>query len=517
MKKLERYCTSINWLSNSYLILLTLLLARTVDAQVIQPDRFELEVNNTEYEVLSAKEDGLFLVGKALNTSTQEQTWQVVKLDTAFSVEWQRFYTVPITQVLVSKYSDNGKLFFLFSRNQLKDRSLEVISFDQNNGSARSFVIKNFIPIQFFDFKVNENSAVIAGYYNYRPIVIMYNLLEGIPIVLPGLFGERNELIQLTANSNNTFDVLISGRNQERQVTLFINTYDFGGKLVKSLSLDPEENKSLIFGRTTTIPSNDKLVAGVYGRNSSEYSRGIFLANVGADDQQTLSYYNYADLKNFFNYMKAKREQRIKARIERRRIADKKIRFNYRFLVHDLIDDGDQYVLLGEAFYPKYRSVGSGYSGPGRVVGFFSNGIMDLSRIFEGYRYTHAVVIGFDKKGNLLWDNSFEINDVLSFDLEQFVHASIRKDKTALLYVFENSIRSKVINKGDVIEGKELTPIALKFDSDEVVEGSTDVHGLEGWYDNVFFTFGEQEVRNFSKDGIALNRKVFFINKVIYK
>lgn len=500
-----------------FFVLILLALPSKLFCQIEQPQRLELDLGETEYEVLSANENGLFLLGKTVDLAAQEQKWNVLKLDTSFNVQWQRYYSVPMSQALVSKYSENGKLYFLFSRTEPRDRNLEVISFDQFNGSAKSYVIKNFIPIDFFDFKVNASAAIIAGYYNYRPIVIMYNLNEGIPIVLPGLFGDRNELIQLTSNQNRTFDVLISGRNIERQGTLFVNTYDFEGKLVNSMELNPLEGKSLIFGRSTSLSSNNKVVAGVYGRKLSEYSRGLFLANVSEDGSQSLKYYNYADLKNFFNYMRARREKRVRERIERRRIADKKIRFTYRLLVHDLIDDGDQYILLGEAFYPKYRNVGTDYRGPGRIVQSTSRGFVDYNRVFEGYRYTHAILIGFDKNGKLLWDNSFEINDVLSFDLEQFVHASILPDKTALLYVFENSIRSKVINKGDVLEGKELTPIALKYENDIANPGMTDVMGLESWYDNVFYTYGTQQIKNLNTEGVALNRDVFFINKVIYK
>jgi hypothetical protein len=64
---------------------------------------------------------------------------------------------------------------------------------------------------------------------------------------------------------------------------------------------------------------------------------------------------------------------------------------------------------------------------------------------FEGYKYTHAVVFGFDRRGRLIWDNSFEINDVTSYTLDQFVHVSLSDEEMALLYMYENEIRTKVI------------------------------------------------------------------------
>ena len=137
--------------------------------------------------------------------------------------------------------------------------------------------------------------------------------------------------------------------------------------------------------------------------------------------------------------------------------------------------------------------------------------------MFDGYRYTHAVIMGFDKQGNLLWDNSFEINDVISFELEQFVQASIKDNPISLIYVFDNQIRSKVVQGNDVLEGKELVDIKLQFSEDQVVKDGTIIHGLDPWYDNVFYTYGTQKIRNQVTGGSELTREVYFINKVVYE
>jgi gamma-glutamylcyclotransferase (GGCT)/AIG2-like uncharacterized protein YtfP len=144
--------------------------------------------------------------------------------------------------------------------------------------------------------------------------------------------------------------------------------------------------------------------------------------------------------------MKARREKRVKEKIERRRIKGKKIKFNYRVLVQELIPFGNQYILLGEAFYTHYTY-------PGNV------------QVFDGYQYTHAVVIGFDKNGKLMWDNSFEINDVKTYALEQYVKIYPQKEGIILLYLYENTIRSKIISGSDVLEGKSLDEMKLKFEA----------------------------------------------------
>ncbi len=49
----------------------------------------------------------------------------------------------------------------------------------------------------------------------------------------------------------------------------------------------------------------------------------MFVANVDAQGGYAIKYYNYGDLERFFNYMKARREKRVKERIERRKIRGK--------------------------------------------------------------------------------------------------------------------------------------------------------------------------------------------------
>ena len=238
--------------------------------------------------------------------------------------------------------------------------------------------------------------------------------------------------------------------------------------------------------------------------------RGIYLARIDESGDQVINYYNYADLKNFFSYMKAKRQRRVEERIKRRKIKGKKNKFNYRLLVHQVVELDGKYIMVGEAFYPKYSQAayygGYGYSMYGNQYGM----------AFEGYKYTHAVVFGFDRRGRLIWDNSFEINDVVSYTLDQYVHISNSDEEMALLYMYENEIRTKVIEENDVVEGKTFNELKLSFD-DDIVDTTDDEYGeLEKWYGGNLFVYGIHKIKNTKDEGVRLNREVFFINKIRY-
>ena len=248
------------------------------------------------------------------------------------------------------------------------------------------------------------------------------------------------------------------------------------------------------------IPANVLIFRGAY-----------FLARIAPDGEHVINYYNYADLKNFFSYMKAKREKRIKERIQRRKIRGKKNKFNYRLLVNSVVENTNHtYIMIGEAFYPKYSN--SSFYNPYNSFNRYG----DYGMMFDGYRYTHAVVVGFDERGRLLWDNSFEISDVESYDLEQFVHVTAHQDKIVLLYLYDNVIRTKIIEGNEVIEGKAFNDLKLSFEDDVVSDSDSKYGGLKSWYGNTLFAYGIQKIKNTKDEGVKLSRKVFFINKISY-
>ena len=503
---------------NILLLAVSLLLAADLSAQVSQPMRLEIDVDGLGFELASAGDKGLFLF-RNINLPMQagKQVMEVLQVDTSLSVNWRREYIIDTEYSKLGQFYINGELYLLFSSVLQGNKRMSIVSFDVKSGVVQNYGIKNFIPFTYFDFKIINNTVLIGGYYNYRPLVVLYNLENKIPKVLPGFFNERSTLIEMKVNDNNTFDIILNGNDIDKNGTLFINTFDESGTLLKKISLEAEKSKSLLFGRAETLSDQAQIVAGVYGKRHSEYSRGVFIANINEYGEQKIKFYNYAELQNFFHYMKARRERRIMSRIERKKIKDKRIRFNYRLLVHQLIRHQDQYILLGEAFYPKYRTITSGNNNLFTGGWVINRGIFSQQVVFDGYRYTHAVLLGFDERGNLLWDNSFEINDVTSFELEQFVHAYTSKDQIGLLYVYDNAIRSKIVSKNQVLEGKEQHEIALTNSSDELVEKSTKIGGLERWYGNVFFTYGTQQIRNFTASGVPITRNVFFLNKVVFE
>lgn len=513
------YFTSTRWWFTRHAIrcafLFLLFVSLNAYGQVVQSGRYEIPVLDSEpgFKTAPAGESGLFLYRTVEADATN--ALQLVFLDTAFREKWAGYIPLAKNFVEARTIFYDTSLFVLMRWKDYTRNDFQVAAINQNTGRYYVHSFQNFIPMQITMFKVTNKAAIIGGYFNRVPVVIYYSFGERRSKIAPGLFNDSGELVQIRTYDDGAFDVLVSAKNFIRQQTITIRNYDSDGNLIKSIALQPDDNRNLIFGQSLKTNNEMQVVAGVYGNKQTEYSKGIFMASIDPMGNDILRYYGYADLENFFKYMRAKREQRVKSRIERRKIKGRKLRFTYRFIVHELVRYKDQYIMLGEAFYPRYIYPDrTGYGGffnsnfVGSPRSFYQNG-----RIFDGYYYTHAVVIGFDQNGKLLWDNSFEINDVRTFELEQFVKLDVRDDHITLLYLYDQKIRTKIINDNQVIEGKANAPIQLRFDTDRVGKGATENAKLDYWYNHNFLASGIQTV-SFAIDGASFKRRVFFVNKV---
>jgi hypothetical protein len=505
--------------TTTYLFLVFALMQFYLDslAQLQQPQRLEIileDADKNDFEVLSADYQGIILYREVRNTETRmERKYQVILVDTALNKQWENNYYVHLKYIQIGFEYAQDYFYLLFQRNtESLKADLFVMRVNLITQNIETFTIERDYAMELSHFEVVGNTLIFGGYTNNVPTIITYQFGQVQAKVLPGFFNERSHIQHLeTDDKSRSFNVLVDMRINDGRKTLSFKSFDEEGELKKNINLIPSDEKSLLFGRAISLDNNVDLIVGTYTRKRSDMSRGIFLARIEPTGDQVINYYNYADLKNFFSYMKARRQKRVEERIKRRKVKGKKNKFNYHLLVHEVVPWEGKFIMVGEAFFPKYSQ--SSFYGGYAPYSYSSN----YGMAFEGYKYTHAVVFGFDRRGRLVWDNSFEINDVTSYTLDQFVHVSLSDEEMALLYMYENEIRTKVIEGNDVIEGKTFNELKLSFQDDLVDHDDSEYGGLEKWYGGNLFAYGIQKIKNVKGESIRAEREVFFINKILYR
>jgi hypothetical protein len=181
--------------------------------------------------------------------------------------------------------------------------------------------------------------------------------------------------------------------------------------------------------------------------------------------------------------------------------------YKYYMVSHPLLSYDDKYYFLGEFFYPTYRT---------ETYQTYVNGrwVTQTRVVFDGYQYTHAVMACFDKKGNLLWDNCFEMwLDYKPMTRQMFVTATINPEgRIDLLF----SSRKDIVTKTYGLDGEKLRDVSRSgIDTgreDDKIKRSLTM--MEYWYDDHFIARGVQLIKDKGKTDGKKRRYVFFVNKI---
>ncbi|MCK5839439.1 MAG: hypothetical protein KAG99_06295, partial [Bacteroidales bacterium] len=162
---------------------------------------------------------------------------------------------------------------------------------------------------------------------------------------------------------------------------------------------------------------------------------------------------------------------------------------------------------IAEAYYPEYHTITRMmYDWYGRPTPSYYN-------VFDGYRYTSVFIAGFDKNGNLLWDNGLELWDILTLKLEKRVNVVFDKEETVIAYSNNGEVTYKVISGNEDVTGADNIPIESYYSRDKLISESSS--NMVYWYKNYFLTYGYQKIKNNSLTD-QNRRYVFYFNKIAF-
>jgi hypothetical protein len=496
---LRRFTALILWL-------LGLLAALPTHAQLEQAKRLEFERrpnHEDDFEVLALGHNGVLLTRKEMDFySGTPLNWHFTKYDTDLKVRWQTDMKVKFPLQPLLQYSNEHDLFWLFG--EPETQRISILRLNLETGDQEHIEGDLLAVDDVSDFQVLGNTAFIAGHYRDRAVVVRFDFFSRQSRVLPGMYVNRLTISSLDVDEATQQVNVIVTTSRRGRCQLTLRTYSYEGKLLRETALPAENGRTLLSGRVVPLGGGESLLVGNYSVNCSPYAQGVYVAQLGDGGQAAVKYLEFSAFKNFFNYLKPARRQRVLERIARKKEEGKEPKFRYLMLVHDLVATDEGFLLVAEAFFPQYRNAPSG--------AFSSFVRPGYDRSLEGYRYTHAMICGFDKTGKLLWDNCLAMPDRLSYELEEQVQVTRQPDhKLVLAYPLEDRISTLVIKGNEVIEDKGDYELAPKNGPERIL--STENTTLAAWYGQYFLAWGTQR-----KGGTreAPTREVFYLDKLSY-
>jgi len=492
-------------------------------AQVEQPIRAEIEIawDESLYNVISLNKSGVLLVRQALNRnlSMKEREWELVRYDTDLKEVWKRNFLEDINYRLFGFDYGGRYAYLIYNRSENRSANLILKRISVETGVIESFDFSSVVEMDITHFETLNNKVILGGYYNNKPVVAVISLTTKLAIVLPNVFNEYADLIDIKVDRlNNLFTVLVSEREENKNYTIAVKNFGEDGELIRDTRIITDQDKALTSGKATNLDMFGQRIIGTYSNKKNYASQGIFIANIKVDGTQNIEYLAFGELNNFFSYLSPNRRDRM-MRKHRSKPNGKTELYNQRMILSNLVPTQYGHIVVATGYQPLFSD-----RNPNMARRFqyfpnsFGNDFMPMQQQqVNAYRYQFASIIAFDNQGKHLWDNVMELRDKELVSLEDFVYVYPEPNRAIMMYMSENEIVYQVVDKNEVIVPKSYEKVALEYEADKIRSFTYETEGLKHWYDEYFFAFGVHRIKNTEVEDVKSDRKVFFINKILYR
>ncbi len=296
-------------------------------AQLDQIKSIEIQMgkhtNDKNYNVHVLKDNSILLVTENDHEAGyKHKRWSFSKYDTTFAIQWQKEMDIKFYYSAIKSYDNDTYFFILFKEKDAQ--KVTVVRIDYKTGELESF--DGILPTKFEDiieFKVLSNMALIAGKINQMPVVMAFRFFDKKIQVLPALYDKNMQLNNININDQkNIVDIVVTENNRRKnKLGLKIKSYAYSGKLLQDITLTAPKNRVLQTGKLshTTAADNEDIMIGNFADSRSEYSLGLYIAKLDKNnEQQFIKYYDFTELKNFFNYLKTQKQATYKRKIAKK-------------------------------------------------------------------------------------------------------------------------------------------------------------------------------------------------------
>ncbi|SHI62299.1 hypothetical protein SAMN02745146_1208 [Hymenobacter daecheongensis DSM 21074] len=477
-----------------------------------QSARLELSLeaytSDVQVQVLPDDSSAVLLVEQESLVSRHSK-YNFHKLDHALQTSWTKPLEVPKDFEFTKICAEEAMVYALFQRGS-QSHKLWVAALNSRTGEISTTTFDTKVSDEVYELKALGGNLFVTVQVEQHVTVLLLNLRTGQHQFLPSVYEPVPAQLTFLADSVSKRAKFVVSQTNGVKSRLQVKQLSAQGKLLRTEYVQAASDRGLLTAQISPGDSTERLLTGTYTLRDPRYSQGLFATDLAAGvtptgARESLRFYDFFNFKHFFDFMHPAREARFRQRGARRRATAGQFRLHYRLLMHDLLPFQNGYVLVAEVYYPHYRYDSYGYSY-----------MMSPVRSFDGYRTTQAIICGFDRHGNLLWDNNFVLKDVQHTDLLETVRLRPLPDgkRLALAYLDDDQIRYKIIDRTAPSPNDLSVPIQTAPATTAKEQGtSTRNAGMLAWYGNRFLAYGYQHVR---VDG-GRDRDVFFLNTVAFE
>jgi hypothetical protein len=504
------------------------------NAQLSQPDRFEVVQKNSDhnFNIISTNDEGLLLIRDNEKYEEGKKIWELTVLDTTLQkIADTKLPLEPQLNLIGHEYLP-GQVFLLFRRGETNTTNLQLIIFSLSTQEYKSHDIKHQVDFKLTHFSVCGATVIFGGYMIREPMVLLYTIAEKQLKVLPGLFLKDTELLDVRVNHNRTFNVLMAERKSVDEKKLLVRTFDETGAMLIEDTMLIEHDKNLLTGMTSSLVHDEMIVVGTYGDVTSKQARGFYSAIVDPFSDQAINYTDLTQLEHFVDYLGTKRATKVKQNAQEQRQRGKTPLFKSSVSLIRIHEVQKGFLLLAEVYdpssgmntSPQWNSYPSGY---GYTSGYYPSTYFPYGGRYYSTPYSGAnspnslvkmlesVTILFNQSGKIDWDEGFKLSEIKYVGLAQTSDFVEQSNGLLMAYKKKSDILSKKAFLDEATEAVlDTTKIKTLSEDDVIRSESEEDGGVRQWYNNFFYSWGYQTLRNQTKKAEDPTRHVFYINKI---
>jgi hypothetical protein len=481
------------------------LLSFTGYAQDLPGERLEIEMSDEAElpHILSLGDQGiLFLTQTPDRVNKQQARWLFFHCDTSLTKKWEETYLLSNNLYYKDYFLTDEFVYLLFAQAGSSNYTLYKLK-HQEGGDVEVANIYSPLNFEVLQFKVSDDDDVyLGGQMESKPVLMHFSISERQTKVLPTVYSQNASINDIYLDDESGVVRITMTYTRRRNSYVYVKTFLPGGILANDQRLESPKHVELLSAKLISNGPDSFVAVGTYSNNLGEYPQGMYITAINGDVQTNTTLHNFTEYDNFFNHLKPAHKNRVLRKIFRRKERGKDYKIRYKFLQHELIEVGDNLLMVAEAYYPQYRSE--------QFTGYYVSSLSS-GRIFDGYKYTHALLCMFDRKGNTIWNNSINMNDATSYELREMAHTYTVGDSVGVAFMNDKMINGLLLEKGVV--SPELLTVSLKKTNERpnISEGPEDLR-FNYWFNNNFFITGTQTY--FPSRDRSRRKNVFFIQKL---
>ncbi len=500
-------------------------------AQPKQTYRMEIpgKASDEPFEVISLNTEGLALIRDLKKYAQGNKKWQVELVDTTLTRFWSTELDLDSRLNLVGFEHVPGRLYLLYRETQTTYYNFLLVTMEFSSRSIQIDKVRFDLNFQLTHFTVAGRTALFGGYVNSEPAVLLFDHSSDKPKILPGLFAKNISLLDVRANQNESFNVLLVENRRTEKHKLILRTFDSSGNLIIDDVIEIDPRFSILSGTTSRLIHDELMIVGTFGEGNQNQALGVYSAVVDPFSEQPVTYTDLASIDHFLDYLPEKKARKIKSKVAREKTEGKVPGYKANLLPIRLEEMDNRYYLFAEMYHPASNTTYYPYGSPAwnnYYNSYLSPGNPNRSAGFDNpypnepmvrnteVKMIQSVLLRFRTPASAPEGVTMKFDDVKRPVLNQSGDFILDGDSVIMVYKQKNEILYQRESDDPMMRPLPEKITAAMLEPNDFFKDEDDgAGGVRAWYGRHVYAWGYRRVRA-TTDGDVESRYAFYVNRL---